>query len=255
MDATRELLNSWVVDLPSSFAYSANFIKIEGLKIINTELYRNVGFTIAAVGLIVLVTVANITTSFLITLNVAFCIIEILGGMYAWGLVIDSVSVINIALAVGLSIDYSAHIGHCFMVKGGNDKDARATESLADIGSSVLNGALSTLLAVAILFLSKSYVFRTLATQFALTVVLGVAHGLILLPVLLSMFGPKPYASAESISKVKPKQPTATAIEVTGEIKSSSESYVVTKKEHVIPPSSIQPRRLDKVFVEHEFVN
>ena len=147
------------------------------------------------------------------------------------------------------------------MVKGGNDKDARATESLADIGSSVLNGALSTLLAVAILFLSKSYVFRTLATQFALTVVLGVAHGLILLPVLLSLFGPKPYASAESIAKLtnttKPKQPTATASasEVTEEIRfrSSSESYALTKKDHVIPPSSIQSRRrLDKVFVEHE---
>ena len=88
LDATRELLNSWVVDLPSAFAYSANFIKIEGLKIINTELYRNVGLTIAAVGLIVLVTVANITTSFLITLNVAFCIIEILGGTFALGLVL-----------------------------------------------------------------------------------------------------------------------------------------------------------------------
>jgi len=139
------------------------------------------------------------------------------------------------------------------MAKGGIDKDARATESLADIGSSVLNGALSTLLAVAILFLSKSYVFRTLATQFALTVVLGVAHGLVLLPVLLSLFGPKPYSSAEfaKVAITKPEHPAATASEVTGEIESSSESYVVTKKEHVIPPSSIQPRRrLDKVFVE-----
>lgn len=69
--------------------------------------------------------------AFLITLNVAFCICEILGFMYAIGIVIDSVSVINVVLAVGLSIDYSAHIGHCFMVKGGNSKDARATEALA----------------------------------------------------------------------------------------------------------------------------
>ena len=122
--------------------------------------------------------------------------------MFALGLVIDSVSVINIVLAVGLSIDYSAHIGHCFMVKGGDNKDARATESLADIGASVLNGALSTFLAVAVLLFSKSYVFRTLAIQFALTVGLGILHGLILLPVLLSLFGPKPFASAEPIKNV-----------------------------------------------------
>jgi hypothetical protein len=201
MDATRDMVNSWN-DLPTAFPYSASFIAVEGFKIINTELYRNVGLAIAAVGLIVLITVANIVTALLITFNVAFCIIEILACMFSLGLVIDSVSVINIVLAVGLSIDYSAHIGHCFMVKGGDNKDARATESLADIGASVLNGALSTFLAVAVLLFSKSYVFRTLATQFALTVGLGILHGLVLLPVLLSLLGPKPFASAEPIKNV-----------------------------------------------------
>lgn len=66
-----------------------------------------------------------------------------------------------------------------------------------DIGASVLNGALSTFLAVAVLLFSTSYVFKTLATQFALTVGLGVLHGLVLLPVLLSLLGPAPFASAE----------------------------------------------------------
>ena len=130
--------------------------------------------------------------------------------MYAIGIVIDSVSVINVVLAVGLSIDYSAHVGHCFMVKGGNSNDDRATEALADIGSSVLNGALSTFLAVAVLLFSTSYVFKTLATQFALTVCLGVLHGLVLLPVLLALFGPAPFASAEP--------PRKEAIEKTSEV-------------------------------------
>ena len=85
------------------------------------------------------------------------------------------------------------------MVKGGDNKDVRATETLADIGASVLNGALSTFLAVAVLLFSSSYVFKTLAIQFALTVALGMMHGLVLLPVLLSLFGPKPFASAEPI--------------------------------------------------------
>ena len=61
----------------------------------------------------------------------------------------------------------------------------------------MLNGAVSTFLAVAVLLFSTSYVFRTLSIQFALIVGLGVLHGLILLPVLLSIFGPAPFASAE----------------------------------------------------------
>jgi len=207
MDDTRSLIASWT-DLPESFPHCEKFQDIEGFKIINSELYRNVGLAILAVGLICLITVANFVTAFLITINVAACIVEILGSviidyvelisklhtsnsifccfsfMYALGLVIDSVSVINLVLAVGLSVDYSAHIGHCFMVKAGT-KNQRVIESLADIGASVLNGALSTFLAVSVLLFSTSYVFRVLSIQFALTVALGVVHGTVLLPVLL----------------------------------------------------------------------
>merc|ERR1711937_1107769 len=83
------------------------------------------------------------------------------------------------------------------MTKGGDNKDKRATEALADIGAAVLNGATSTFLAVFVLLFSTSYVFSTLSKQFALTVGLGILHGLVLLPVLLSVFGPKPFESAE----------------------------------------------------------
>lgn len=196
MDDTRALIDSWD-DLPEAFPYSDKFITIEGFKIIKRELFLNVGLAVAAVGVIVFFTVASPMTAVLITLNVAACIVEILGFMHALGIVIDSVSVINIVLAVGLSVDYSAHVGHCFMVKGGKDKNARALEALADIGAAVLNGAISTFLAVVVLLFSSSYVFVTLSRQFALTVALGITHGLILLPVLLSLVGPKPFASAE----------------------------------------------------------
>jgi len=197
MDATRDMVDSWT-DLPPSFPYCSIFLTVEGFKIIQQELFSNVGLAIMAVALIVLVTVASFTTAFLITLNVAFCIIEILGFMWALGIVIDSVSVINIVLAVGLSVDYSAHIGHTFMMKGGDDRDRRALETLADMGAAVLCGATSTFLAVAVLLGSSSYVFKILSKQFALTVVLGVSHGLILLPVMLSLVGPKPFGTAES---------------------------------------------------------
>ena len=86
------------------------------------------------------------------------------------------------------------------MVKGGANKDKRVTESLADIGASVLNGAASTFLAVVVLLFSSSYVFATLSRQFALTVALGISHGLLLLPVLLSLLGPKPFSSAEELN-------------------------------------------------------
>ena len=202
MDATRDMVATWT-DLPMSFPYSAKFISIEGFKIIRRELFLNVGLAVGAVGIIVLVTVASPVTAILITVAVAACIIEILGFMFALGIVIDSVSVINIVLAVGLSVDYSAHIGHCFMTKGGTDKNARVKEALADIGAAVLSGAISTFLAVAVLLFSSSYVFQVLSRQFALTVGLGISHGLVLLPVLLSIVGPAPFSSADTPKEIE----------------------------------------------------
>jgi len=200
MDQTRELIESWKnsdLGITNIFPYSEKFISIEGFKVIREELFLNLSLSIAAVALIVFLTVASAVTALLITMSVAFCLVEILGFMYLLGIAIDSVSVINIVLAVGLSVDYSAHVGHCFMTKGGEDKNQRALEALADIGAAVLNGATSTFLAVAVLLFSSSYVFSVLSKQFALTVGLGILHGLVLLPVLLSLFGPKPFASAE----------------------------------------------------------
>jgi len=195
MDETRKIVDSWN-DLPPRFTYSSKYLSIEGFKVIRRELFQNVGLAIAAVGIIVLVTVADFLTALLITLNVAFCIVEILGCMFYVGIVIDSVSVINIVLAVGLSVDYSAHVGHCFMATGGNSRNERVTEALADIGAAVVSGAFTTFLAVSVLLGSSSYVFKILSTQFALTVALGVIHGLILLPVMLSLVGSKAYSSS-----------------------------------------------------------
>jgi Niemann-Pick C1 protein len=203
MDETRTMVDSWADELPPVFTYSEKFLSIEGFKIIKKELFLNVGLALAAVAVIVFFTVASPVTSILITLNVAACVIEILGFMHAIGIAIDSVSVINIVLAVGLSIDYSAHVGHCFMLKGGDDRNNRALEALADIGAAVLSGAMSTFLAVVVLLFSKSYVFSILSKQFALTVGLGVLHGLVLLPVLLSLLGPKAFDAADKGKNVE----------------------------------------------------
>ena len=114
MDAMRDMIKTWneEEDLPPSFPYSEKFIDIEGFKIIRLELFRNAGLAILSVGVITFFSLGNFLTAILITISVIFCIVEILGFTYVTKLVIDSVSVINIVLAFGLSVEYSAHIGH-----------------------------------------------------------------------------------------------------------------------------------------------
>ena len=112
---------------------------------------------------------------------------------------------INVNLAVGLSVDYAAHIGHHYMVSSGTRRE-RVRKSLSEMGAPVFNGACSTFLAVAFLSISQSYVFKAMFKQFFLTIIFGVIHGLVFLPIMLVYFGPpeENVAVGGSTSKITP---------------------------------------------------
>jgi len=58
------------------------------------------------------------------------------------------------------------------------------------MGPSVFHGAFSTLLAIVVLSGSKSYMFTVFFKMWFGIIIFGVCNGFILLPVLLSLFGP-----------------------------------------------------------------
>ena len=72
-------------------------------------------------------------------------------------------------------------------------RNERIRKTLENIGPAVLNGGFSTFLAFILLSFSKSHVFLTFFKIFFLVVVFGLFHGLVFLPVILSLIGPKPY--------------------------------------------------------------
>jgi len=109
---------------------------------------------------------------------------------------IDTVTCIQLVLAIGLAVDYSAHIGHTFMTVTGT-RNQRTMKTLADIGPAVFNGGFSTLLAFILLVTSNSYVFDVFFRVNLLVVLLGLWNGMVLLPILLSFMGTAPYLSAQ----------------------------------------------------------
>ena len=57
------------------------------------------------------------------------------------------VSIINLVLAVGLAVDYSAHVAHAFMITPGT-RQQRVDVAIEEMGTAVIHGAFSTFLAV-----------------------------------------------------------------------------------------------------------
>ena len=69
-------------------------------------------------------------------------------------------------------------------------REAKVIDTLKTMGVSILVGGLSTFLAVIPLAFSTSEIIGTVFTAFFSMVTLGLAHGLIFLPVVLSVVGP-----------------------------------------------------------------
>jgi len=175
-----------------AFAFGSEYLQYEQYKAIEKEAAVNLSSCMVAVTVVVFLMIVNPIASSLVVFSVALAVLDVVGFMYFWDLNIDSVTVIMLVIALGLSVDYSAHLGHTFMHKQGTNDD-RMVETMADIGVAVFNGAMSTFMAVVVIGGSSSYVFITFFRQLFLCTLFGVGHGLLLLPVMLALFGPPPF--------------------------------------------------------------
>jgi uncharacterized membrane protein YdfJ with MMPL/SSD domain len=82
------------------------------------------------------------------------------------------------------------HVLLCYYESDGQTREEKVTRMLSTVGVSVFLGGLSTLFGTLPLAFTSSEVFYTVFIAFMAIVVLGLGHGLILLPVLLSLVGP-----------------------------------------------------------------
>ena len=165
-------------------------------EVITRELIRNLSIALACVFLTTLILLADILGSVYVLLTVALSLVDLCGFMAAWDITIDVVSACNIIIAIGLCVDYSVHICHAFLTVSGTRKE-RARAAIVDMGVAVLNGGFSTLLAFILLAGSDSHVFSVFFKIFLLVVIFGLFHGLILLPVVLSLIGPATYTNVK----------------------------------------------------------
>ena len=161
---------------------------------ITRELIRNLCIALACVFLTTLILLADILGSVYVLVTVALSLVDLCGFMAAWDITIDVVSACNIIIAIGLCVNYSVHICHAFLTVSGTRKE-RAKAAIVDMGVAVLNGGFSTMLAFILLAGSDSHVFSVFFKIFLLVVIFGLFHGLILLPVVLSLIGPATYST------------------------------------------------------------
>ncbi|XP_037031767.1 patched domain-containing protein 3 isoform X2 [Bradysia coprophila] len=168
------------------------------------ELVRPTSIQSMAIGAIIMMIISFIfIPNFLCSLWVALSILSIelgvAGYMSLWDVNLDSISMINLIMCIGFSVDFTAHICYSYMSSKSPRPDDKVREALYSLGMPIMQGAASTILGCIGLLLADSYIFLVFFKMIFLVIFFGAMHGLFLLPVLLSLFGPGSCTSHEEI--------------------------------------------------------
>ncbi|KAM9349970.1 patched domain-containing protein 3 [Symphorus nematophorus] len=158
-----------------------------------TVIMDNTVQTILVAVIVMLVVSLILIPSPLCSVWVAFAICSVIVGVTGFmalsGVNLDSISMINLVMCIGFSVDFSAHISYAFVSSPKSDANVKAMNALACLGYPILQGALSTILGVAVLSMSGCYIFRTFFKIVFLVITFGLLHGLVFIPVFLTLFG------------------------------------------------------------------
>jgi len=186
-----------------TFSFSERYFDYESYVVFDKETILNVSLALAAVFVIMFLFTANVVITLFVLLCVILVDLFVFGLLFFWDITLNSVTIVNIVIAIGLSVDYSAHIAHAYLGINPPKTDSegrmltshemrvfKARGALGAMGTSVFHGALSTFLAIVVLAPSESYIFKSFFRMWFGIIVFGVANGFVLLPVLLSLCGP-----------------------------------------------------------------
>ncbi|ETN75506.1 patched family protein [Necator americanus] len=111
----------------------------------------------------------------------------VFGFLSLWGVGIDPVSMAALLMSIGFSVDISAHISyHYYQVKAQTPVE-KLEDAFLNIGWPTMQGGLSTMFAMMPVLIKPCYLGMVFLKTVALVTVFGLVHGLIVLPVFLSM--------------------------------------------------------------------
>ena len=143
----------------------------------------------------------SLLTGVVVTLTVVMIVVDIIGVMAIFQVSLNAISLVNLVICLGISVEFCAHVARAFMFPlttlldkarhRFRGRDARAWAALVNVGGSVFTGiTITKLLGVCVLAFTRSKIFEVYYFRIWLgLVILAASHALVFLPVALSLVG------------------------------------------------------------------
>jgi Niemann-Pick C1 protein len=152
------------------FPYSKFYIFFDQYTSIVRLAATLIGSALAAVLLITTLLLGSLLTALVVTLVVGMTVTSIIGSMALMGVSLNAVSLVNLIICVGISVEFTAHIARAFTFPSRatmeraprhrfKGKDARSWSAMVNVASSVISGiTITKVLGVATLAFTRSKV-------------------------------------------------------------------------------------------------
>ncbi|XP_013013519.2 protein patched homolog 2 isoform X2 [Cavia porcellus] len=153
-------------------------------------------------------------TAALIVVVLAMVTVELFGVMGFLGIKLSAIPVVILVASVGIGVEFTVHVAQGFLTSQGS-RNLRVAQALEHTFAPVTDGAVSTLLGLLMLAGSSfDFIVRYFFMVLMALTLLGLLHGLVLLPVLLSIVGPPP--EVVQVCKANPRVPSPAAAQEGG---------------------------------------
>ncbi|XP_064454991.1 patched domain-containing protein 3-like [Ornithodoros turicata] len=163
------------------------FVFFDQFILVRETSIQSIGVAAAVMMIIALIFIPSVSCALWVAFSICSIEIGVIGYMTLWDVNLDSISMINLIMCIGFSVDYSAHISYAYLSSDGLTANDKMKCALHSLGMPIFQGSLSTILGIVILAFAPSYIFLTFFKTVLLVILFGALHGILLLPVLLSL--------------------------------------------------------------------